>query len=79
MRLLGHFQEEILREHPMVPSCRRLRAVRKHPGLQDELSTFGSLTASILGYATLWFPLLGYFQLLHMKSLLLDGSIKSED
>lgn len=23
MRLLGHFQEEILREHPMVPSCRR--------------------------------------------------------
>lgn len=49
----------------------RLRA-----GLKDEFPISGSLTSSILGYATLWFPLLGSFQPLHVKSPLLDGSIK---
>lgn len=45
-------------------SC-RFRIGIRHPGLKGKFSISDSLTDNILGYATLWFPLLGSFQ--HMK------------
>lgn len=61
-----------------VFSC-RLRTGTRHPGLKSKFPISDSLTDNFLGYATLWFPLLGSVKPLHMKSSLLETGIKSKD
>lgn len=61
-----------------VFSC-RLRTGTRHPGFKGKFPISDPLTDNILGYATLWFPLLGSVQPLHMKFPPLEIGIKNMD